>query len=389
MVEKPELIAFSENKLGGVQSFYHNLLSNDPTKFFNCKWIFTDNIWSKDAKLPTRFGSAPEIIFRYGISSMKRTTERLSRLLSNEPGVILTNHELELLTLCFHKRENKTIFYFCHDELYLTNAVKYEFLIDAYVAHNYAFWVKLKEMLPAHRSKDIFYIPYGITPALQIRKANTSGILRILFVARLDKKKGVYDLSKIDDELLARGVRVDWTVLGDGPEKAMLTKELQVKSNFKLSTPGTTQEILSIAANNDVFVLPSYLDGVPVALLETMSAGLVPVISKFNDGISRIVTPSNGFIVPVGDNEAFAETLTALNSNRSLLQVLSENARRTIVDNFDVKDRAREYFRLFSEFRALKKEQRNVKVEYPGFNKSPLLEIILRALRHRLKPLIG
>ncbi len=52
---------------------------------------------------------------------------------------------------------------------------------------------------------------------------------------------------------------------------------------------------------HDVFVLPTQFEGSPVSLLETMSAGLVPVITDLPGGIREIVEPAVGFRLPMGD----------------------------------------------------------------------------------------
>src|SRR5207253_3242421 len=107
-------------------------------------------------------------------------------------------------------------------------------------------------------------------------------------------------LKKIDDELIKAGVNIEWTIVGDGPDKAKLIVDLKDRSYFSFLSPNRTEDILNLAVKNDVYLLPSYLDGLPVALLEAMSAGLVPIVSRFNPGIDAVVEKNNGFIVPVG-----------------------------------------------------------------------------------------
>ena len=71
-----------------------------------------------------------------------------------------------------------------------------------------------------------------------------------------------------------------------------------MRNNFLFDTPTNTDGVLKHASNNDIFILPSRLDGLPVALLESMSVGLVPIISEFNPGIKKVVTEKEGYVVP-------------------------------------------------------------------------------------------
>ena len=56
MDERPELIAFSQYKLGGIQSYFYNLLANDPYQAFEKKWIFHDDALDDAARLPGLYG---------------------------------------------------------------------------------------------------------------------------------------------------------------------------------------------------------------------------------------------------------------------------------------------------------------------------------------------
>jgi len=374
------LIAFSQYKLGGIQSYFYNLLSNDPDTRFNKTWIFHDDMTENAAKLPSLYGCCNEIVFP--INEIPHETiysmaSRLNKLLPHKPGVVLSSFHYELSTLHLHRRNNLTVFFFCHDKVYLNNARRFEFLIDVFIAHNIEFYHEMIKLFP-QREQDIYYMPYGVPIRHRYRSANATGPLKLMVLSRMDKEKGVWDIPVIEEKLKQMGVEVEWTLVGDGPERASLREALGSNQNFRFFSPPNTEGVMNLVVQNDVFVLPSRLDGLPVALLETMSAGLVPIISAFNEGIRQVVTPKEGFVLPVGDTDQFAATIAALHINRALLKELGTASREKIEAEYDVKKRAKEYYDLFSQYKQLKKRARYRFHKYAGWLDYPFVPRLLR-----------
>ena len=112
--------------------------------------------------------------------------------------------------------------------------------------------------------------------------------------------------------------------------------------------------MLSLCAEGDVFVFPTRFEGFPVALLEAMSAGLVPVASDLASGIPEVVGEATGFRIPIGDVIGFAAKIEALHEDRALLERMSDAAHARAQD-FDAAKRAAEYHRLFARWASLKR----------------------------------
>lgn len=354
-MKKPVIVFFSQYKLGGVQNYYQLLIDNDAESAFDKIRIFTKNI-NDTAALPIKSFQkyAREIVFPYDKPD-KETLKALCKLIPRNAALAIANFHIELAALHYNNRGVNAIVHICHDDFFLDIACQFSFLIDVFIVHNYAYYKKLNEILPEQRKNDIYYLPYGISLSSHKRDPNLISKLKLFFLARFDKKKGVYDVFDIDGLLEAKGINVEWTLVGDGPEKDGVIKKAAGKNNFRVLTLPNTQAIYEMAAGQDVFVLPSYLDGLPLALLETMSVGLVPVISEFNEGIRRIVTEETGFVCGVGNHQEFAETLAFLDRNRSLIDKKGEAARKKIEAEFDIKTRAKDYYELFGNFEALRK----------------------------------
>jgi len=384
---KPELIAFSQYKLGGVQSFYHNLLENDPYNFFDKKWILTRSIDDKDALPPAPFNCCNELIINYNLSiGAWRVAYQIQKYISNREGIVLVNHPIELLVLHYYFRSKKLVIFICHDTVYLNWAQEYAFLIGAFIVHNVYFFEELKKMFP-ERQNDIYFLPFGIPLSHVKRKVNFFKKLNIAFVARMHQSKGIYDLPKIDDLLKKKGIEVCWTIVGDGPEKLTFSSLVTERKNFSLYTPPDTKTLFELIQHSDIFLLPSSLDGTPVALLEAMSVGLVPIIYEFNPGIKNIVTENIGYITEVGDIETVAKIIESLNFDRRHLEQLSESCLKKANKDYNVKDRVKDYYDLFLKYDELKK---NVSVTRPTVNRldHPFIPLrlanYLRAIKNRI-----
>jgi glycosyltransferase involved in cell wall biosynthesis len=354
MQKKPELIVFSQNLLGGGASFHRNMLSHFPRNFFDVKCIYLNPTAWNGAKALDISLDPNDKVFSFGNEPRRITAKKLSGLISDAEGAVVTNLQDELISLDLFPRRRKTIFFICHDDGFLDVAVKYENIIDVFISHNIAVYDSLKKLLNK-RQKDIYFIQHGVTIPEFERRPDTGQMLKIVFLARHYEFKGLYDLPKIDALLQEKGIKVEWMILGDGPERAPFSKIVEHLTNFRFDIPPTPAAVLDILKDQDVFILPSRKDGLPVALLESMSVGCVPVIANFSEGIKKVVTDDIGFVLPVGENELFAEKIALLSRDRVLLKGLSDNCLKKVKEDFDIRKQAMEYYNLYKNFRQLRK----------------------------------
>jgi glycosyltransferase involved in cell wall biosynthesis len=357
MAEKPELIVFSQNLLGGGASFHRNMLAHFPRDFFDIKCIYLDpTAFNGTRSLELTLGESDHL-FSFGNEPVSATAKRLSKLVSNTQGAIVTNLVDELIMLDLHPKSNKTVYFICHDDGFLDLATTYVNLIDVYIAHNVAVYHTLQELLP-HRKADIHFIQHGVNIPAYRKNVNTQDPLRIVFLARHYTFKGLYDLPVIDDLLREMGVQVNWTVLGDGPERANFMNIVANRPNFRLEIPPTSEAVLDSLKEQDIFILPSRKDGLPVALLEAMSVGCVPLLGNFSEGIKKVVTEQIGFVLPAGENALFAEKIAALSKDRQLLATFSRNSMEKVDAEFDIRKQALEYYKLYKTYKQLKKRHK-------------------------------
>ena len=89
-----------------------------------------------------------------------------------------------------------------------------------------------------------------------------------------------------------------------------------------IEQPGeiTSDKVLELLQSAALFTIPSYAEGLPIAMLEAMAAGL-PVVATPVGGIPDVIVDGvNGFLVPVGQSQPLAEKIGLLLKDESLRQ---------------------------------------------------------------------
>jgi glycosyltransferase involved in cell wall biosynthesis len=147
---------------------------------------------------------------------------------------------------------------------------------------------------------------------------------------------------------------VELTVAGSGPdEREFLNASVEFLVNGQMRFVGSiaNHHVATLMARSDVFVLPSAFEGLPVALLEAMAYGVVPVAAHCRSGVDEVVNHGdNGFLVPVGDIDGFADRIAQLAGNSERLPWMSQAARRTIeASRFTVDAMAESYVALMEK----------------------------------------
>ncbi|MFY0610405.1 MAG: glycosyltransferase family 4 protein [Hyphomicrobiaceae bacterium] len=165
----------------------------------------------------------------------------------------------------------------------------------------------------------------------------------VLNVARLVPKKGHSDLL----EAFARADVGDWRLVlcGDGPLRPELEKQAKtIGIGDRVLFEGTVKNVWRWYARASVFAFTSYFEGFPNALAEAMSAGVAPVSYDCPTGPAELIEDGkNGYLVPVGNVDEFAQRLKALTADPELTRQISERA-TAVADRLEVSVVAKEYF---------------------------------------------
>ena len=167
-----------------------------------------------------------------------------------------------------------------------------------------------------------------------LRDAADTG--KILFLGQLHAGKGVFDLVRAFAAIANRFPRAELVCAGHGDARPVETLARELGIAARVRCPGWLGDEAKrrALAQADLFVLPSYTEGLPMALLEAMSYE-VPVIASPVGGIPQVIREEeNGLLVPAGDVDRLARALARLLSDREFAARLSIAARRTVESQF-------------------------------------------------------
>jgi len=351
------------DKVGGLLNIVANLLEYRLGDAFDHCAVLVHNQLSLDTRFGGVLSADRQTTLEHSLpnENLYAVLRRLSRAVVPGPGVLVSNDWIELAMACY-RDPGKTIVQILHGDhdYYYDLATRHEPVIDAYVAYSRTMYDKLLRLLP-WRAESIFHLPYGI-PIPARGRAPSSGPLRLIYCGRLEHgQKGIFDLPEIDRLLGERGVAVNWTVVGEGPDGAELRRRWGGPSPVNWMGARTNSEAIRHLLESDVFVLPTRAEGFPVALLEAMACGVVPVVSDIPSGVPEVVTEGRtGFRPPVADVPAFAAAIASLAQapdGRARLEGMGTAARAHVAARFDVRDRTAGYQALYARFAELRRQR--------------------------------
>ena len=167
--------------------------------------------------------------------------------------------------------------------------------------------------------------------------------LRLVCIARLSEQKGHMLLLQAAAQLAAEGLRFKLVLVGDGPLKQNIEQEvgrLRLQDIVVLTGTISQEEVRGELLRARALVLPSFAEGLPVVLMESMALRR-PVISTYIAGIPELVQPDNGWLVPAGDLDALAAAMReALSASDLELYRKGEAGRQRTLERHDIKGSA-------------------------------------------------
>ena len=230
--------------------------------------------------------------------------------------------------------------------------------------------------VPVERAR---YIPYGVQPVakdqLVERRSHLERPLAIGYVGRIvQEQKRVLDFVPLVRELTQRNVPFQLQIIGEGPDRSELERLLNatglgehVEFTGWLSPEKVKEKLHTL----DVFLLLSDYEGLPVALLEALAQGVVPVVTQIESGNTQLVRDGeNGFVLPVGDMASFAARLESLASDRETLVGFGHAAWETS-KQYSIEKMADNYSAAFTEIAgrvSARREREGVGANYPVMN---------------------
>ena len=169
-------------------------------------------------------------------------------------------------------------------------------------------------------------------------------------VARLGPEKAHEVLFRAVAACVRSVPDIRLVVIGEGPRDAEL-KDLATELGIGARTIflGTRRDVPDLLPGFDVKCLSSKYEAVPITLIEAMAACL-PVVATDCGSVGETVEDgAQGFVVPVGDVDSFADRLRQLAGQQSLRTQMGKSGRARVECGFDIEDTARGYEELLTD----------------------------------------
>jgi colanic acid/amylovoran biosynthesis glycosyltransferase len=204
-------------------------------------------------------------------------------------------------------------------------------------------------LVPPDQWSKLQVIRCGVPPptAAKRRPASRS---QIIAVGRLSPEKGQAGLLEAFANVIRGGIDAELTLVGDGPEGAVLhalADKLGIADRVAFAGRCSEQETLERIAAADLLVLSSFMEGLPIVIMEAMAAG-TPVIASGVAGIPELVRDGQtGLLFPPSDWDELANCMRRLIGDAPLRKSLAKNGRAAVKTDFDGARSARQLRDLF------------------------------------------
>ena len=137
---------------------------------------------------------------------------------------------------------------------------------------------------------------------------------RVLFLGAINEMKGCYDIVDMAVKVKTKIPDIKFIIAGAGEEQKVMEKAQKLGVSKNIEFPGwvRNEEKDRLLKSCDLFLLPSYTEGMPMSILDAMGYGL-PIVSSDVGGIPKIVkNDENGYMLKAGDVEGFSNAIISV-----------------------------------------------------------------------------
>jgi glycosyltransferase involved in cell wall biosynthesis len=237
-----------------------------------------------------------------------------------------------------------------------------------------------------------------VIPPITTRSFRPNGEMKVVFVGRINhQQKGVLYLPGIVSKLSQSGCNFSLDIVGDGGEEYGLLRQQLAQAEkegivrFHGALP--PRETMSVLEGAHALVMPSHYEGQGIVMLEAMARGVVPVVSRLDGVTDTVVTDGvDGFLVPVGDETAFAQSIASL-CDTDLLNSMSRAAYKSARERFSIETMTRSYMQLISDCLDIRRSGgahlRKRELEVGMLGKRSQFPLVLHDFSHLCKSLLS
>ena len=160
--------------------------------------------------------------------------------------------------------------------------------------------------------------------------------LTLGYLGRIEPNKGMTELLFACQQLKKEKVPYKLEMAGkeEHGDDYLKAFDRELRGDFRYDGVVAGKEKADFFRRTDIFVMPTYFEGLPMSLLECMSYGIVPVVTPVGSIPTVVEDGKNGLLIKKKSTDAIVKAIKQLNEDRSLLYTLGQKARETIFNNF-------------------------------------------------------
>lgn len=189
-------------------------------------------------------------------------------------------------------------------------------------------------------SKQIVLVKNGVIDQGTAEQQNKDTCVDFCLACRIVSNKGIGEAIQafigLRSQFKNTKTKIRLLIYGDGPDMARFKKLAQGIDNIIFF--GHQEKAVEKVRSADVFVLPSYQEGLSVALLEATMLGKAIIASDVDSNPEIIVHHKTGLLVKVRDIQSLQNAMHELVINEKLRHQLEKNARKNYEENFNLVD---------------------------------------------------
>ena len=210
-----------------------------------------------------------------------------------------------------------------------------------------------REFVPGQQ---VLLLPNGIDcapyAALAREWPDPAAPLRLVYIGRLARGKGLYEALRGLALARTRGARARLVVAGSGPEESRLRRfvdHLGLAGEVSFAGPVFGDRKARLLGGADAMLFASHSEGLPYALLESMAAGVPAIATRVGAIPDVVVDGVHGLLISPRDAEAVALAICRLAADRELPARMGTACRRRIASGYSIDRVAEQFRRLYSE----------------------------------------
>lgn len=180
----------------------------------------------------------------------------------------------------------------------------------------------------------------------------TNDTINILFLARVEIKKGIYEAIDAFNLLNSKFNNLCFTIAGDGSELDNAREYVSTKNISNIKFVGFVKDDKKkiVFTQSHLLLFPSYSEGMPTSVLEAMAFGLPVVITAVGGLVDFFVNGEHGYITDSRDPQILAELIEKLINDPKLMSKIAINNYQYAQKNFKASQVAKRLEAIYRKF---------------------------------------